>query len=121
MAWPSSPWSTSRAANSGLFRQAGALFALEIVRLMGELLDALGHAHSNGITHRDVKPANIFLLKSGQAKVGDFGIARIESSNLTQAGSVLGTPPVHVPEQFMGQRSTAAPTFSPPASSSTSS
>ncbi len=76
----------------------------EIVRLMGELLDALGHAHSNGITHRDVKPANIFLLKSGQAKVGDFGIARIESSNLTQAGSVLGTPAYMSPEQFMGQR-----------------
>ena len=76
----------------------------EIVRLMGELLDALGHAHAHGIVHRDVKPANIFLLQSGQAKVGDFGIARIESSNLTQAGSVLGTPAYMSPEQFMGQR-----------------
>ena len=76
----------------------------EIVRLMSELLDALGHAHSHGIVHRDVKPANIFLLQSGQAKVGDFGIARIESSNLTQAGSVLGTPAYMSPEQFMGQR-----------------
>ena len=76
----------------------------EIVRLMGELLDALGHAHAHGITHRDVKPANIFLLQNGQAKVGDFGIARIESSNLTQAGSVLGTPAYMSPEQFMGQR-----------------
>ncbi len=76
----------------------------EIVRLMGELLNALGHAHEHGIVHRDVKPANIFLLKSGQAKVGDFGIARIESSNLTQAGSVLGTPAYMSPEQFMGQR-----------------
>lgn len=76
----------------------------EIVRLMGELLNALGHAHSHGIVHRDVKPANIFLLQSGQAKVGDFGIARIESSNLTQAGSVLGTPAYMSPEQFMGQR-----------------
>ena len=76
----------------------------EIVRLMGELLAALGHAHAHGIVHRDVKPANIFLLQSGQAKVGDFGIARIESSNLTQAGSVLGTPAYMSPEQFMGQR-----------------
>ncbi len=76
----------------------------EIVRLMSELLNALGHAHEHGIVHRDVKPANIFLLKSGQAKVGDFGIARIESSNLTQAGSVLGTPAYMSPEQFMGQR-----------------
>lgn len=80
-------------------------FALEeVVRLMRELLGALGHAHAHGIVHRDIKPANIFILKNGQAKVGDFGIARIESSNLTQAGSVLGTPAYMSPEQFMGQR-----------------
>jgi len=75
----------------------------EIARIMGELLAALGHAHSHGIVHRDIKPANIFVLASGQVKVGDFGIARIESSNLTQAGSVLGTPAYMSPEQFMGQ------------------
>ena len=75
----------------------------EIARVMGELLAALGHAHSHGIVHRDIKPANIFVLGSGQVKVGDFGIARIESSNLTQAGSVLGTPAYMSPEQFMGQ------------------
>jgi serine/threonine protein kinase len=79
-------------------------FALpQIGRLMSELLDALGQAHANGIVHRDIKPANLFILNSGQLKVGDFGIARIESSNLTQAGSVLGTPAYMSPEQFMGQ------------------
>ena len=52
----------------------------EIVRLMRELLGALGHAHSHGIVHRDIKPANIFILKNVQAKVGDFGIALIELS-----------------------------------------
>ncbi|MGE5384416.1 MAG: serine/threonine protein kinase [Betaproteobacteria bacterium] len=76
----------------------------ETVRLMSELLSAIGHAHAHGIVHRDIKPANIFILDSGQAKVGDFGIARIESSVLTQAGSVLGTPAYMSPEQFMGQR-----------------
>lgn len=76
----------------------------EIVRIMRELLGALGHAHQHGIVHRDIKPANIFVVKDGRAKVGDFGIARIESSNLTQAGSVLGTPAYMSPEQFMGQR-----------------
>jgi serine/threonine-protein kinase len=75
----------------------------EMQRIMLELLDALGHAHKNGIVHRDIKPANIILLADGTAKVADFGIARIESSNLTQAGSVLGTPSYMSPEQFMGQ------------------
>ncbi len=59
--------------------------------------------HKNGIVHRDIKPANIILLADGTVKVADFGIARIESSNLTQAGSVLGTPAYMSPEQFMGQ------------------
>jgi serine/threonine-protein kinase len=75
----------------------------EMKRIMLELLDALGHAHKNGIVHRDIKPANIILLADGTVKVADFGIARIESSNLTQAGSVLGTPSYMSPEQFMGQ------------------
>jgi len=75
----------------------------QVGRIMSELLDALGQAHAAGIVHRDIKPANIFILADGRVKVGDFGIARIESSNLTQAGSVLGTPAYMSPEQFMGQ------------------
>lgn len=75
----------------------------EIVRIMGQLLDALDYSHKNGVVHRDIKPANIILLKDGTVKVADFGIARVESSNLTQAGSVLGTPSYMSPEQFMGQ------------------
>ena len=76
---------------------------VEIVRIMGQLLDALDYSHKNGVVHRDIKPANIILLKDGTVKVADFGIARVESSNLTQAGSVLGTPSYMSPEQFMGQ------------------
>jgi len=75
----------------------------EIVRIMTQLLEALDYSHKNGVVHRDIKPANIILLKDGTVKVADFGIARIESSTLTQAGSVLGTPSYMSPEQFMGQ------------------
>jgi serine/threonine-protein kinase len=75
----------------------------EIERIMGELLDALDHAHKNGVTHRDMKPANVILLADGKVKVADFGIARIETSELTQAGTILGTPSYMSPEQFLGQ------------------
>jgi tRNA A-37 threonylcarbamoyl transferase component Bud32 len=75
----------------------------EIAWIMTQLLDALDHAHRNGVVHRDIKPGNIILLADGTVKVADFGIARIESSSLTQAGIILGTPAYMSPEQFMGQ------------------
>jgi serine/threonine-protein kinase len=75
----------------------------EIARIMGELLDALEYSHQHGVVHRDIKPANIILLKDGTVKVADFGVARIESSTLTQIGTVLGSPSYMSPEQFMGQ------------------
>jgi eukaryotic-like serine/threonine-protein kinase len=77
--------------------------AKDIERIMGALLDALGHAHAAGVVHRDIKPANVILLADGKVKVADFGIARIENSELTQAGTVMGTPSYMSPEQFLGQ------------------
>src|ERR1700722_14098751 len=74
-----------------------------IVRVMEDLLAGLQFSHDRGVVHRDIKPANLMLTKSGQAKIADFGIARIESSSMTQAGTVLGTPAYMSPEQFMGQ------------------
>ena len=74
-----------------------------VVTLMLQLLDALDYSHRNGVVHRDIKPANIILLDDGTVKVADFGIARVESSNLTQVGTVMGTPSYMSPEQFMGQ------------------
>src|SRR5947207_9820324 len=74
----------------------------DIVRIMGEILSALGYSHDQGVIHRDIKPANIFLLADGSVKVADFGIAHIEASSLTQAGTVMGTPSYMSPEQIMG-------------------
>ncbi len=75
----------------------------EIVRLMTELMAGLQYSHDRGVVHRDIKPANIMLTKKGEVKIADFGIARIESSSMTQAGTMLGTPSYMSPEQFMGQ------------------
>jgi predicted Ser/Thr protein kinase len=75
----------------------------DIVRMMSQLLDALEYSHQHRVVHRDIKPANIIVLPDGRVKVADFGIARIEASQYTQAGSVFGTPAYMSPEQFMGQ------------------
>ena len=75
----------------------------DTMRIMTDLLNGLQFSHDRGVVHRDIKPANIMLTKDGQAKIADFGIARIESSSMTQAGTVLGTPAYMSPEQFMGQ------------------
>ena len=75
----------------------------DIAKTMNQLLEALEYSHTRGVVHRDIKPANIMITKDGQVKIADFGIARIESSDLTQVGSVLGTPSYMSPEQFLGQ------------------
>ena len=75
----------------------------DIPGIMSQLLDALGHAHEKGVWHRDVKPGNIIMMTSGRLKVADFGIARIESQNLTQTHYMVGTPSHMAPEQFLGK------------------
>ncbi len=85
------------------FDQGEAFSLGAAVRLMGELLDALGFSHQQGVVHRDVKPENIFITQAGAVKLGDFGIARIESTQKTRAGVAMGTPSHMAPEQIRGE------------------
>jgi len=72
----------------------------KIIDIMVQVCEGLQFAHLNGIIHRDVKPANIFLIKNTKVKIVDFGIAHISQSSLmTRTGVMLGTPSYMSPEQ----------------------
>ena len=72
----------------------------EMVRILLDVLDALAYAHSEGMIHRDVKPANILLTRRGQAVLTDFGIAQIVGgTRYTVSGALMGTLSYMAPEQ----------------------
>src|SRR3954470_21438954 len=74
----------------------------EAVRIMGELLDALHFAHEAGVIHRDVKPANVMIDSKMRVKLADFGVSRIQESDQSQVGTMVGPPAVMSPEQIAG-------------------
>lgn len=88
-------------------RLRGQLPYRQAVQMLIPIAQALVHAHQQGIIHRDVKPANILLTRTGELMLSDFGIARIidaeETRDLTSAGVGIGTPEYMAPEQGMGQ------------------
>ncbi|HEX3942351.1 MAG TPA: protein kinase, partial [Acidobacteriaceae bacterium] len=81
------------------------LSLLHKIGILSQMAAGLGHAHNEGIIHRDVKPANVMLLHDGTVKMMDFGIALITQSThsrLTPRGAVIGTFRYMAPEQFRG-------------------
>ncbi len=74
-----------------------------IIPMYDQVCGALDQAHAHKIVHRDIKPANIMILDSGLVKVTDFGIAKMMSMGMTQAGQILGTPNYMSPEQVKGR------------------
>jgi len=89
---------------ASLLRQGERLPWRRVLEIGRQLADALHHAHSQGVVHRDIKPANVMLLPSGQAKVMDFGIAKLEAAQMTAAGQFFGTPLFMCPEQASSER-----------------
>ena len=82
-----------------------SLSLLEKLEIMSEVAEGLHYAHEQGITHRDVKPANIMRLTDGSVKIMDFGIARLTAQNAarpTQSGLLVGSIMYMAPEQFNG-------------------
>jgi formylglycine-generating enzyme required for sulfatase activity len=85
-----------------LVRERGPLPWTEAVQYITQAARALAYAHEKGVVHRDVKPANMLLDKSGTLKVSGLGLARIEDDtdkSVTQTGELLGTPEFMSPEQ----------------------
>ena len=86
--------------------QAGALIPIrQVGEIMAQILLALDHAHSKGVIHRDVKPSNILCPSSASIKIADFGVARLDSLELTNPNGLgaVGTPNYMAPERFLGR------------------
>lgn len=76
----------------------------EMLKISIQVASALSYAHSQGIIHRDIKPGNIMVGKSGRAKIADFGIAAAtDEVSVTATGQIIGTPEYMSPEQAMGE------------------
>jgi hypothetical protein len=97
-----------------LIAQRTALTLQDKLSIMMQVCDGLHYAHERGIVHRDVKPGNIMLLRNGQVKVLDFGIAQIAATEggLTRTGLIMGTLRYIAPEQVRGRADHRADIFS---------
>ena len=85
----------------------GPLGGPEMLRLAAEMTAALAHAHGQGVLHRDLKPANILVTPSGNYKLADFGLARLEDATRSDSALLKGTLPYIAPERVRGHRGDA--------------
>ncbi len=76
----------------------------KVIGLISQVASALDYAHSRGVVHRDVKPANLILYGGDKVKITDFGIAKLVDADITHSGALLGTPSYMSPEQAMGEK-----------------
>ena len=86
-----------------LLEQGEPVAREKFLTILRQTAYALDYAHGKGIVHRDIKPANIMVHDDGQAKITDFGVAKIVSQQMTQTGAMMGTPSYMSPEQVQGQ------------------
>ena len=92
---------------AGLIAQEGSMPMDRALRIVGQIVDALEHAHQQGVVHRDLKPSNIMVRQDDSTVIVDFGIAKVNAANMqvaaTQTGEVFGSPAYMSPEQINGK------------------
>lgn len=86
-----------------IIERRGAIDCKSVARIAAQVCSALSVAHANDIIHRDIKPNNIMIMKDGNVKVMDFGIAKSKNNDLTTDNSVWGTANYVSPEQVQGK------------------
>lgn len=89
---------------SSLLAKSFPLPVPRVVHLLVQVLQGLHYAHEHGIIHRDIKPGNIMVTRADIVKLVDFGIAKLDSTQVTSPGNVIGTPSYMSPEQITGEK-----------------
>jgi TonB family protein len=89
---------------AGLLEKGSKFDPEKVIGLVSQIAAAIDYAHSRGVIHRDIKPSNLMLFERDRVKVTDFGIAKLVDAEMTQSGTLLGTPSYMSPEQAMGEK-----------------